>query len=49
LSRDEFRAWFETEFDDSFEFFEWIKRLDAAAQEKLYSLTLALDRKTRWT
>jgi hypothetical protein len=43
LSPDEFKAWFETEFDDPREFFEWIKDLDADGQEKLGRLALALD------
>jgi hypothetical protein len=40
LSQDEFRAWFETEFDDPREFFEWIKDLDTDGQEKLRHLAL---------
>jgi hypothetical protein len=44
LSLDEFRAWFEIEFDDPREFFEWINDLDADGQEKLRRLALALDR-----
>jgi hypothetical protein len=43
LSPDEFKAWFETEFNDPREFFEWIKDLDADGLEKLGHLALALD------
>jgi hypothetical protein len=44
LSRDEFRAWFETEFDDPREFFDWIEDLNADGQGKLQRLALTLDR-----
>ena len=44
LSWDEFRAWFETEFDDPFEFFEWLEDLNADGQGKLQRLALTLDR-----
>jgi hypothetical protein len=43
LSRDEFRAWFETEFDDPHEFFDWVEDLNADGQGKLQRLALMLE------